>query len=183
MTIGVPQRVRDFIRPIAAGELLDLHQHTLNGIRAMAVCLAVIAPCGPVFVLAEQVHPARVAVALPLHLGLYALLASLAKRPFGWRHTNVLLASIPVPDPDVATAALEVIGEPPSPVLPPTGCRFHPRCQSATEVCTTTEPQLRELGPGHFIACHHPVSDSPVAVDVRVAPATSTSPPEPAATT
>ena len=62
-----------------------------------------------------------------------------------------------------------MIGEPPSPVLPPSGCRFHPRCPSATEVCTTTEPQLRELAPGHFVACHHPVTNSPVAVPVEVA--------------
>jgi peptide/nickel transport system ATP-binding protein len=82
-------------------------------------------------------------------------------------YTNVLLASIPVPDPDVSTAAIDVIGEPPSPVLPPSGCRFHPRCPSATEVCMTTEPELRELATGHFVACHHPVTDSPVAVDVR----------------
>ncbi len=72
-------------------------------------------------------------------------------------YTNVLLASIPVPDPERRTAAVEVVGEPPSPVLPPPGCRFHPRCPSATEVCTTTEPQLRELAAGHFVACHHPV--------------------------
>ena len=64
-------------------------------------------------------------------------------------YTNVLLASIPVPDPDVARRRRsEVVGEPPSPVLPPRGCRFHPRCPSATEECTTTEPQLRELRPG-----------------------------------
>ena len=82
-------------------------------------------------------------------------------------YTNVLLASIPVPDPDAAPHPVEVVGEPPSPVLPPPGCRFHPRCPSATEVCTTTEPQLRELGPGHFVACHHPVTDSAVAVTTR----------------
>jgi oligopeptide/dipeptide ABC transporter ATP-binding protein len=78
----------------------------------------------------------------------------------------VLLSSIPVPDPEAAVMPIEVLGEPPSPVLPPSGCRFHPRCPAATEVCTTTEPQLRELAPQHFVACHNPVTESVVAVDV-----------------
>ncbi len=81
-------------------------------------------------------------------------------------YTNVLLASIPVPDPNAQVTSTEVVGEPPSPVLPPGGCRFHPRCPRATEECTTVEPELLELRPGHFVACHHPVTDSEVAVDV-----------------
>jgi len=86
----------------------------------------------------------------------------------GHPYTNALLASIPVPDPDAQTAMVEVIGEPPSPVLPPPGCRFHPRCPNADAVCTTTEPELREWAPGHFLACHHPVEHSLVAVPVAV---------------
>jgi peptide/nickel transport system ATP-binding protein len=84
-------------------------------------------------------------------------------------YTNVLLASIPVPDPEVGRSQVAVVGEPPSPVLPPSGCRFHPRCQNATDVCTTTEPELRELASGHFVACHNPVLESPVAVDIHPA--------------
>jgi peptide/nickel transport system ATP-binding protein len=87
-------------------------------------------------------------------------------------YTNVLLASIPMPDPEADRSAVPVVGEPPSPVLPPPGCRFHPRCPRATEVCTTTEPELRELRAAHFVACHHPVTDSPVAV--AVTPSTAT---------
>jgi peptide/nickel transport system ATP-binding protein len=79
-------------------------------------------------------------------------------------YTNVLLASIPVPDPGTTASAVQVVGEPPSPVLPPSGCRFHPRCPNALEVCTTTEPELREFAAGHFVACHNPVLESPVAV-------------------
>ena len=79
-------------------------------------------------------------------------------------YTNVLLASIPVPDPEADRPQVDVVGEPPSPVLPPPGCRFHPRCPNVTEVCTTTEPELRELAAGHFVACHNPVLESPVAV-------------------
>jgi peptide/nickel transport system ATP-binding protein len=81
-------------------------------------------------------------------------------------YTNVLLASIPVPDPLSPPHEVEVVGEPPSPVLPPPGCRFHPRCPSATEVCTMIEPQLRELAAGHFVACHNPVAGSAVVVEV-----------------
>jgi peptide/nickel transport system ATP-binding protein len=81
-------------------------------------------------------------------------------------YTNVLLASIPVPDPATTATSVQVVGEPPSPVLPPSGCRFHPRCPNALEVCTTTEPELREFAAGHFVACHNPVIDSPVAVEV-----------------
>jgi len=88
-------------------------------------------------------------------------------------YTNVLLASIPVPDPGAGAAPVEVTGEPPSPVLPPSGCRFHPRCANAIEVCTTTEPQLREFGAGHFVACHNPVLESPVAVSTGPAAATT----------
>jgi peptide/nickel transport system ATP-binding protein len=78
-------------------------------------------------------------------------------------YTNVLLASIPVPDPDAVLHHNEVIGEPASPVLPPPGCRFHTRCPHATDECRAVEPQLRELFPGHFVACHHPI-ETPVAV-------------------
>jgi peptide/nickel transport system ATP-binding protein len=74
-------------------------------------------------------------------------------------YTKVLLDSIPVPDPFVAPADLPISGEPPSPVLPPPGCRFNPRCPSATDICRTDEPVLRPVGEGseHVVACHHPL--------------------------
>jgi len=77
-------------------------------------------------------------------------------------YTNVLLASIPVPDPDAEPLAVEVVGEPPSPVLPPPGCRFHPRCPNAQERCTTEEPVMRELATRHFVACHFPMDGTAV---------------------
>jgi peptide/nickel transport system ATP-binding protein len=73
-------------------------------------------------------------------------------------YTNVLIDSIPEPDPEADHSLGEIIGEPPSPINPPTGCRFHPRCPYATAVCSAEEPQLREIGEGHFVACHNPVS-------------------------
>jgi peptide/nickel transport system ATP-binding protein len=71
-------------------------------------------------------------------------------------YTRVLIDSIPIPDPELATVAATIQGEPPSPVAPPSGCRFHPRCPAADELCVETEPIIREIGPGHYVACHHP---------------------------
>jgi peptide/nickel transport system ATP-binding protein len=81
-------------------------------------------------------------------------------------YTYVLLNSIPVPDPEVAVGKVAIEGEPPSPVLPPPGCRFNPRCPAASDRCRTEEPTLREVEPGHFVACHHPLvgSEAPVTL-------------------
>jgi len=84
-------------------------------------------------------------------------------------YSNVLLRSIPVPDPTVVVERVEVAGEPPSPVAPPAGCRFNPRCPAATDRCRSEEPTLREIGPGHFVACHHPLHGGEAPVSVRVA--------------
>jgi peptide/nickel transport system ATP-binding protein len=72
-------------------------------------------------------------------------------------YTEVLLESIPIPDPAVASTGTTITGEPPSPVSPPSGCRFHPRCPHADELCRTTEPTMRPIGGDHFVACHHPL--------------------------
>ncbi len=72
-------------------------------------------------------------------------------------YTRVLLDSIPVPDPMVEVVRVTITGEPPSPINPPAGCRFHPRCPSASDVCRTTEPIMHEHAHGHFVACHHPL--------------------------
>jgi len=81
-------------------------------------------------------------------------------------YTKVLLDSIPVPDPTVPHKDVTISGEPPSPVAPPAGCRYHTRCPNATDVCSSEEPQMRALDDGHFVACHHPLwgGDSPVSV-------------------
>jgi peptide/nickel transport system ATP-binding protein len=72
-------------------------------------------------------------------------------------YSYLLLQAIPAPDPDVAPHVSDVVGEPPSPVAPPSGCRFRTRCPRAAEVCATTEPIIRELAPEHFVACHFPL--------------------------
>jgi peptide/nickel transport system ATP-binding protein len=78
-------------------------------------------------------------------------------------YTKVLLDSIPVPDPEAALTHQDIVGEPPSPVLPPPGCRFHTRCHHADERCRVEEPQLRDIGGGHYVACHHPL-EAPVTL-------------------
>jgi oligopeptide transport system ATP-binding protein len=76
-------------------------------------------------------------------------------------YTEALLSAVPVPDPDLSSQRQQIVleGDVPSPVSPPSGCRFHPRCRYATDVCTQLEPELKPHGsPGHIAACHHPLS-------------------------
>jgi len=70
-------------------------------------------------------------------------------------YTRALLAAVPVPDPSVeATRRFQAAkGEVPSPINPPSGCVFHPRCALAVESCSRLVPELRELRPGHWAAC------------------------------
>jgi oligopeptide/dipeptide ABC transporter ATP-binding protein len=86
-------------------------------------------------------------------------------------YTEALLGAIPIPDPreNRARERLVIGGEPPNPINPPTGCRFHTRCPRATEICSAVEPPLAEYGDGHLAACHHPlnVSDAEVASAAR----------------
>lgn len=81
-------------------------------------------------------------------------------------YTKVLIDSIPVPDPTSALSDASFIGEPGSPVFPPSGCRFNPRCPAADDVCKSEEPLLRDIGGGHFVACHHPL-EVPVSISAH----------------
>ncbi|MGI8571176.1 MAG: ABC transporter ATP-binding protein [Solirubrobacteraceae bacterium] len=73
-------------------------------------------------------------------------------------YTSALLSAIPIPDPEENRARERTVvgGEPPNPINPPSGCRFHTRCPRATEICSRVEPQLSEYAGGHLAACHHP---------------------------
>jgi len=74
-------------------------------------------------------------------------------------YTEALLSAVPVPDPRAAAARDRIVltGDVPSPVAPPSGCRFHPRCRYATEICSREEPAMVDHGGGHAAACHHPL--------------------------
>ena len=72
-------------------------------------------------------------------------------------YTAALLDSVPEPDPDVPLHAPPMSSVLPSPIDPPTGCRFSTRCPMATEVCTASEPPMRQVAPGHHVACHFPL--------------------------
>jgi oligopeptide/dipeptide ABC transporter ATP-binding protein len=75
-------------------------------------------------------------------------------------YTEALLEAIPIPDPEENSRRERNVlsGEPPNPIAPPSGCRFHTRCPHATEVCRAVEPPLAEYAGGHLTACHHPLN-------------------------
>ena len=69
-------------------------------------------------------------------------------------YTKALFSAIPIPDPDLKREKILLKGDVPSPLNPPSGCRFHPRCPYAEELCETEEPMLIEANAGHNVACH-----------------------------
>src|SRR5579872_899313 len=78
-------------------------------------------------------------------------------------YTGALLSAVPVPDPDQSDRREQIIlvGDVPSPIAPPSGCRFHPRCPKAVQQCVTDEPALESRlgdGPDHLAACHRPMA-------------------------
>jgi oligopeptide transport system ATP-binding protein len=82
-------------------------------------------------------------------------------------YTEALLSAVPIPDPELAAARERIVleGDVPSPINPPTGCRFHPRCRYATQICKEVEPPLVHYGNGHLAACHHPLNVDAAALE------------------
>lgn len=103
----------------------------------------------------------RVAV---MYLGRIVELAPVATLFASPQHpyTQSLISAIPRPDPRAERARQRIVlkGDLPSPMNPPSGCAFHPRCPRATELCRTTRPDLAASGAGGDVACHHPGADS-----------------------
>lgn len=73
-------------------------------------------------------------------------------------YTKALMSAIPVPNPEFKKQRIILQGDVPSPVNPPSGCPFHPRCPVAKPICSKEKPELREIKPEHFVACHFPGS-------------------------
>jgi peptide/nickel transport system ATP-binding protein len=72
-------------------------------------------------------------------------------------YTAALLASAVEPDPEAPRTSVPLVGEPPSPINPPSGCRFRTRCPRAEAYCAEEVPEMREIAPGHQVACHFPI--------------------------
>jgi oligopeptide/dipeptide ABC transporter ATP-binding protein len=91
-------------------------------------------------------------------------------------YTSALLSAIPIPDPAENRARERplVTGEPPSPINPPSGCRFHTRCPRAIDICSKVEPQLTEYADGHLAACHLP--QNVTAAEIAAATRSASSP-------
>lgn len=68
-------------------------------------------------------------------------------------YTKALLSAIPVPDPKPRAERIILTGDVPSPINPPSGCHFNPRCPIAGEACRTVAPQLKEVSTQHFVSC------------------------------
>jgi oligopeptide/dipeptide ABC transporter ATP-binding protein len=70
-------------------------------------------------------------------------------------YTQALLSAAPVPDPKARKDRILLAGDVPSPVNPPAGCSFHPRCRESSDICLQQLPEFREISPGRFVACHN----------------------------
>jgi len=84
-----------------------------------------------------EIAPARVLYSAPRH-----------------PYTEALLSAVPIPEPGLERKRIRLVGDVPNPIRPPSGCHFHPRCPKVMERCRTEAPRFRQIGNGHWAACH-----------------------------
>jgi oligopeptide/dipeptide ABC transporter ATP-binding protein len=84
-------------------------------------------------------------------------------------YSQALMSAVPIPDPDLRREKILLPGDVPSPLNPPPGCNFHPRCFARQDRCSREIPVLRDVGDGHEVACHlsRKLSSSPVSSNIR----------------
>lgn len=136
LDVSVQSQVLNLLRRLQKerGLTMLFISHDLSVVRFMAdrVCVMFL---GKIC----EIAPAASVYAAPLH-----------------PYTKFLLNAIPKADPRARNESVELLtGEAPSPLDPPAGCRFHPRCPYATDRCRTQEPELRPIGQEHLVACHY----------------------------
>ncbi len=85
-----------------------------------------------------------------VEMAAYRQMYTMPKHPY----TEALLSAVPIPDLDAKSKRIILGGDVPSPINPPSGCRFHPRCPQKMDICPNEEPQLKDLGGGHWVVCH-----------------------------
>jgi oligopeptide/dipeptide ABC transporter ATP-binding protein len=83
-------------------------------------------------------------------------------------YTEALLSAIPLPNPSLTRSRIILPGDPPSPIDPPSGCRFRGRCRYAERICEVEDPPLVDIGCGHLVACHFRKELRVVAPEERV---------------
>ena len=77
----------------------------------------------------------------------------LFKRPYH-PYSFALISAVPIPDPLIKKKRIILEGDVPAPINPPSGCKFHPRCPYAKEICSKEFPELEEINPRHYVSCH-----------------------------